>query len=191
MNHLSVPPPQIRPRDSARTREDILRAAQALFAEKGYATTGVREIAAAVGVNSTLVRRYFGSKEGLLKAALEDLLQVDWIVDGDRKEFGTRAAEALLQAGSVTNPVAIMMLAMADQGARKLCCELVNENVIVPLAKWLGGRDALDRAAQLNVLWTGFIVQRHLLPLRHLGDETVMPTQKWIAETTQRIADNG
>jgi AcrR family transcriptional regulator len=180
----------MRRRDAMRTREAILRAAQKLFAEKGYTTTGVREIAAEARVNSALVRRYFGSKEGLLRAALEDLLRVDPIVEGDRAAFGARAADVLLFADLLANPVAIMMLALADLDARKLCGELVQEKVILPLAEWLGGENALDRAAQLNILWTGFIAQRRLTPLRQLDDEHVGPTQRWLARVSQAIADS-
>ena len=50
-------PPEEPKRDSARTRERILRAAQMLFARQGYTTTGVRQVAAEAGVNSTLIRR--------------------------------------------------------------------------------------------------------------------------------------
>lgn len=177
-------------RDSARTREAILRAAQSLFAAKGYTTTGVREIAATAGVNSTLVRRYFGSKEGLLRASLEGMLGVDEIVAGDRGAVGERAAAALLRARGMADPVSIMMLAMADLSARRLCADLVQERVIAPLAAWLGGANAADRAAQLNVLWTGFIVQRHL-PVHELTDPHVALTQEWVARTTQAIVDAG
>ena len=45
------------PRDAVRTRENILGAAQQLFARKGYTTVGVREVAAEAGVNSTLIPR--------------------------------------------------------------------------------------------------------------------------------------
>jgi AcrR family transcriptional regulator len=183
-----LPLPETRPRDAARTREAMLRAAQRLFAEKGYATTGVREIAADAGVSTALVRRYFGSKEGLLRAALKDLLRIDPIIAGDRDSFGARAAAMLLQTDSIADPVAIMMLAMPDLEARKLCAQLVQRNVIEPLAAWLGGDDALDRAAQLNALWTGFIVQRQL-PVRELADDRVAPTSQWVAHVTQAIAD--
>ncbi len=178
-----------RPRDAIRTRDAILRAAQTLFAEKGYATTGVRMIATQAGVNSALVRRYFGSKQGLLRAALEPLLNIEALIAGDRAGFGERVATGLLKAGDITNPVAITMLALADLDARELCGDLVQQNVIVPLAAWLGGANALDRAAQLNILWTGFIAQRQLGPLRQLADDHVGPTQHWIAQITQAIVD--
>lgn len=165
-------------------------AGQRLFAEKGYTTTGVREVAAEAGVNSALVRRYFGSKEGLLRASLKDVLCIDPLIGGDRATFGTRAVALLLQADSIANPVAIMMLSMADREARDLCCSLIHENVILPLAAWLGGVNALDRASQLNALWTGFITARQLLPLRQLADQHVAPTLRWLEHISQEIADD-
>lgn len=184
-------PSPVRVRDAARTKDAIVDAARRLFAQKGYTTVGVREIAAEAGINSALVRRYFGSKEGLLRAVLEELLSVEPIIAGDRAAFGDRAAAMLLKTDSIANPVAIMMLAMADLQARKLCGDLVQDNVIRPLAQWLGGDDALDRAAQLNILWTGFIAQRQLTPLRQLDDANVEPARQWIARLTQGIADAG
>jgi AcrR family transcriptional regulator len=178
-----------RQRDSARTRERILKAGQQLFAQRGYSTTGVREVAAEAGVNSALVRRYFGSKGGLLRAALEDLLLVGPIVEGDRDTFGVRATSMLLQAGTVPNPVAIMTLAMADGPARDLCRDLLHRNVILPLAEWLGGHDPLGRAARLNLLWTGFITARYLLPVAPLADEHAAGTLAWLERVTQAIAD--
>lgn len=51
---------------AADRRRDILRAAAALFEEKGYEATRVTDIAARAGVAKGLVFWYFGSKEGLL-----------------------------------------------------------------------------------------------------------------------------
>jgi len=47
------------------TRDVIARHARVLFAERGYAATSVRRIAAAAGVDPALVIRHFGSKEEL------------------------------------------------------------------------------------------------------------------------------
>lgn len=47
------------------TREAIREAAKRLFTEQGLDATGVRDIAAAAGVNPALVIRYFGSKTAL------------------------------------------------------------------------------------------------------------------------------
>jgi AcrR family transcriptional regulator len=51
---------------AADTRERLLAAAEQLFAQQGYARVSVRAIAAAAGVNWSLVGYYFRGKEGLL-----------------------------------------------------------------------------------------------------------------------------
>ena len=175
-------------RDAARTAQTILRAAQELFAARGYTTTGVREVAALAGVNSALVRRYFGSKEGLLRAAVEEFLIIDVFCQGERVDFGVRSVSLLLNAETLPNPVAMMILATADPAARALCADLLHKKIIEPLAEWLGGPDAPARAGQLNLLWVGFMVARQILPTRPVHDfEDV--TLRWLAETTQMIAD--
>jgi len=69
--------PQGRPpkEDSADIRQQIMEAAVDLFASQGYAATSVREIADHVGVNPAMIHYYFGNKEALLHAALEQLLE--------------------------------------------------------------------------------------------------------------------
>lgn len=49
-------------------RERLIDAARGLFLEHGYAETGVRAIAARAGCNVSLIKHYFGSKDGLLRA---------------------------------------------------------------------------------------------------------------------------
>ena len=49
-------------------RRQLLKAGMKLFAERGFAAVGLREIAAAAGVSLGLVRTHFGSKDGLREA---------------------------------------------------------------------------------------------------------------------------
>ncbi len=60
-----APDPGERLRDYTRTRQRLLDAALAEFADKGYAGARVREIALRAGVNTQLISYYFGGKEGL------------------------------------------------------------------------------------------------------------------------------
>ncbi|WP_210649970.1 TetR family transcriptional regulator [Nocardioides sp. SYSU D00065] len=53
------------------TRAEVLAAARASFAEKGFRGTTIRAVAAAAGVDPALVHHYFGSKDDLFVAALE------------------------------------------------------------------------------------------------------------------------
>jgi AcrR family transcriptional regulator len=54
------------------TKKAVYEAAVALFARKGFAATGMRELSRAAGVNLATVNYFYGSKKGLLKAILED-----------------------------------------------------------------------------------------------------------------------
>jgi AcrR family transcriptional regulator len=64
-----IPVPR-RQRNAAQTRRLLLEVARARFARDGYASTTVRDIADAAGVNVALISRYFTSKEGLFEACL-------------------------------------------------------------------------------------------------------------------------
>lgn len=59
-----------RRRDAVATRQALLQAAHSRFIRLGYDRTTLRDVAADVGVNLALIKRYFDSKEGLFKAAL-------------------------------------------------------------------------------------------------------------------------
>jgi len=52
------------------TRERLLKAAEPLFATRGYRGASVREIARSARCNVSLVGYYFGSKEGLLREVM-------------------------------------------------------------------------------------------------------------------------
>lgn len=53
------------------SRDLLLQIAAGLFAQKGFASVSIREIALAAGVNSSLISYYFNGKQGLYKATLE------------------------------------------------------------------------------------------------------------------------
>ncbi|MBM4383404.1 MAG: TetR/AcrR family transcriptional regulator [Deltaproteobacteria bacterium] len=66
-----------RPRASARSadvRTDLLAAARATFATRGYAGVSLREVAKTAGTTAAMVSYYFGDKDGLYAALLQDAL---------------------------------------------------------------------------------------------------------------------
>ncbi len=60
-----------RPEGQSRIREDILDAAEILFAELGYAGTSLRHVASEVDVTTALITYYFGSKEKLFREVFQ------------------------------------------------------------------------------------------------------------------------
>lgn len=67
---------EIRHRDAERTRAEILEVATAEFADKGYAGARVDEIAARTSTTKRMIYYYFGGKEQLYLAALENAYSV-------------------------------------------------------------------------------------------------------------------
>ena len=55
------------------SRRAVLDAARARFARDGYDATTIRGVAADAGVDPSLVMQFYGSKDGLLAAVLEQL----------------------------------------------------------------------------------------------------------------------
>ena len=67
-------------RDSSDPRNRILAAAISLFAQRGFAAVGVREIAAEAGVNIAMISYYFEGKVGILKEILEEFFRRYFLV---------------------------------------------------------------------------------------------------------------
>ncbi len=83
------------------TRAEILRAATALFAERGYDATSIRAIAADAGVDPALIRHFFGDKDALYTTVLADRNQVFQrlaaALPGDRVSLGRRVTDTYLR----------------------------------------------------------------------------------------------
>jgi AcrR family transcriptional regulator len=193
--YISGPPEPkkaTRQRDAERTRTAILDAAQTLFSTRGFAHTGVRDVAELAGVNSALVSRYFGSKEGLFRATLERVIDITPILRDDRRQrFGVDMVAALFHDSDASGPLAMMILSAADPAAHAASVELLQTKVIAPLARWLGPPDGEGRAARLNILWTGFLTSWKLLPIQPLAGARLVSTRRWLEAATQVIVDEG
>jgi TetR/AcrR family transcriptional regulator len=93
-----APEPAERRRDAERTRQRIIDAALAEFAEKGFAGARIRSIADRAGVNSQLISYYFGGKEGLYYEILRRWHQREARIEEQVLTLGDAVA-AYLQAG--------------------------------------------------------------------------------------------
>ena len=79
MEDTNAPRPRGRPpgrtHDYDEHRRRILDAATALFAERGYETASMRDLASAIGVSPPAIYHYFASKEALMDALIDDSLR--------------------------------------------------------------------------------------------------------------------
>jgi AcrR family transcriptional regulator len=74
MNQFEAGKPKVRRagRNADQARADLLKSAKREFAEKGFALAGIEGIAEPTGLNKKMIYHYFGSKEDLYIAVLED-----------------------------------------------------------------------------------------------------------------------
>lgn len=183
--------PAVRQRDAERTRAALMTAARTLFSTRGFANTGVRDIAALAGVNSSLVGRYFGSKHGLYRETLAQVLDITPLLQLDRRRFGETVVSLLLGAHDAPGPLAMLILSASDPEAHATSVELLQQKVIVPLARWLGPPDGEGRAARLHVLWSGLLVSQRLLPVQQRSMARNNSTHRWLESAIQAVIDEG
>jgi AcrR family transcriptional regulator len=103
------------------TRRAILTATRELLASRGYEGTTIRAVAAAAGVDPSMVMRYYGSKRGLFAAAVDLDLRLPDLTAYPRDRLGERLARhfvsrwegaladeaiTLLLRSAITNPLA-------------------------------------------------------------------------------------
>jgi AcrR family transcriptional regulator len=97
---VTVPEPKRElQRDAERTRAEVLAVATEVFAESGYSGARVDEIAQRTRTTKRMIYYYFGGKEGLYLAVLENAYR------------GIREAEQKLQVDHVDPVVAMRRLA--------------------------------------------------------------------------------
>ncbi len=57
--------------NASKSKETFIEAAGRLFAENGIDAVSIRTIAAAAGIDSSMIKYHFGNKDGLIKAVVE------------------------------------------------------------------------------------------------------------------------
>lgn len=68
----AAPQPGLRDRKKARRRDEIIAAARELFAQRGIDATTVNDIAQACDISAPTLFNYFGSKDGILIAIIDE-----------------------------------------------------------------------------------------------------------------------
>jgi len=111
---------RLREQRTADTRRSVVQAAHELFVARGWAATGMREIASAAGVALETVYAHFSSKPGLLRAVADTAVVGDdaAIALADRSEFlalgqGRRSAR-LAAAAKLLTAVHVRTAAIAE-----------------------------------------------------------------------------
>jgi AcrR family transcriptional regulator len=159
-----------RQRDAKVTKAAILDAARLCFTSDSYDEVGVREIAADAGVDPALVIRYFGSKESLFAAAVLTNFGAAEFMAGDPAELAEKIASLIVKKkdhGDFDPMLAIIRSSMSPTTSN-LIRDVIDEQVIAPLAARLTGPDAEARAALLMTQVLGLFMGRLFIQNRAL-----------------------
>jgi AcrR family transcriptional regulator len=178
----------------ADTRQDILVAARAEFAARGYENTSMRAIARAAEVNSALLHHYFGTKDQLFLAALDFPLQprelVVRVVDGDRGRVGERlvrfAFGLLEDAAARERVLAVLRAAATNEQMARLLRGFIAREVAGPIAAALDAPRPELRAELAMTQMVGLIMGRYLLAVEPLASAPVEELVTLVAPTLQR-----
>jgi AcrR family transcriptional regulator len=181
--------PAPRKRDAQATKARILEAAQHAFSVTGYSHTGIRDIARRAGASSTLLLRYFGSKAGLFEAALTEAVAITSVISQPREQLGTALAKSLLDPVNEIRPPLMIALASGDPEAAAIAARVTEQQIITPMAKWLGPPDGRTRALEMAMLATGLVSYLRQLPLREVTAAEQRRIADWFAGAVQAIVD--
>ena len=153
-----------RPRNAQATRDAILAAARTLFTQHGFEGVGLREIAAQVGVNASLVNRYFGSKEALFTAAVDAPFDFSTWAEADPRTLATGLVRYILgkPLAEVTgfDPLLMLLRSAGEGPGPRLFQQLVEERFLRPLVARLGPHQADLRARWIAAQLLGLKLAR-------------------------------
>lgn len=184
-----------RSRNAAASRAAILAAARAHFTRAGFGDAGLRGIAADAGVDPALVIRYFGSKERLFAEAVAQGFDLSALLAGGRDGFGERLARYLLSkadhAGAAAfDPLVALLRSAGNEQAAAPFRQAVDEQFIRPLASWLGGDRAAERAGLIAAYLLGLALARDILRLPSLSAGEIEPLVALVAPAIQSYVDD-
>lgn len=159
-----TPAPRQR-RNAPATKRRIVAAAQRLFATRGYAHTRLRDIAEAAGVAVSLLPQHFGSKADLFETALTEAMAVSRVLEVPDAELASALIEHGLTDEDDIRLPAMLILSIGEPDASDISGRVVRELVIPGLADRLGPPDAHERATEIVMITTGFLIYARQLPV--------------------------
>ena len=176
------------------SRGDILTAARASFAEKGYDATSLRSVARAAGVDPALVHRFFGGKPSLFAAAMDLPADPGTLVRGMLAEGLDGIGERIVRTfiGVWDSPpaqerlVALLRAGVAGAEAAEVLRGFLTEAVLGPVAEVTGRADGRLRASLVGSQLVGLAVARYVLRLEPLASAPADDVVRAVGPTLQR-----
>jgi AcrR family transcriptional regulator len=179
---------------TTRTRDAIIDAAVGSFVEKGYTGTTIRGVARTAGVDPALVIHFFGNKDGLFDAFIQEgglpLRRLKEAIDGDVERLGERLVRTYLslweEPESGAKLRAILLTAESSPVAAEMLKAFLTQEILHPLAKRLGADHPEARAILAGSHLIGVALLRYVLRIEAMTALTTDQVIACVAPSLQR-----
>ena len=180
--------------DPAERRDQILDAANELFAERGYDEVTIEDVAKSAGVARGLVHHYFGGRKEVFIALVERLgaLREDQLRAPEGRTASERVADSVsrwLDWTEANRTIYLGTIApgedFADPDVRRVVAELVNRAVALVAAFHSDIAEDSPRLRYALVCWTGLNRAATRRWLR--GEATRKATHELLASTLEHV----
>jgi AcrR family transcriptional regulator len=175
------------------TREKIVAAARTHFSEAGYDGATIRGIAAAAAVDPALVLHYFGSKEGVFKAAVNFPVDpsefLPRLLASGLDGLGERLVRFFLEtwdSPSGSPLLGLIRSVVSSEVAASLLRDFVTREVLGPLARALELDHPQLRASLAGSQLIGLAMLRYVVKLEPLASASHDEVARWLGPTVQR-----
>jgi AcrR family transcriptional regulator len=177
------------------TREAILAAARAAFADNGYDRASIRMIATGAGVDPALVHHYFGSKDQLFLASMQVPIDptevIPRVIAGGRDGVGERLVRTFLGVWDSPAGVAgaaLMRSALTNDQMARLLREFIVQRILRRAMMQLGvDPDEVPlRASLVATQIAGLAMGRYLIKIEPLASVPAEVVVAAIGPTIQR-----
>jgi len=175
------------------TREQILAAARSHFAEAGFDNATIRGIAAAAGVDPALVLHYYGSKEGVFRAAVNVPIEPGEFLPRLLEEGLDGLGERLVRffvttwdspAGSPL--LGVIRSVVTSETAAALLRDFVSREILSRLAEGLELDRPQLRASLAASQLIGLAMLRYVVRVEPLASAPPADVAAWLGPTLQR-----
>jgi AcrR family transcriptional regulator len=181
------------------TRDKILAAARTHFGKVGYEGGTVRGIAAVAGVDPSLVMHYFGSKEGVFRAAMDFPLDpaqfIPRLLAPGLEGLGERLTFFFLDTwdSPAGQPLlGLIRSVVGSESAAALMREFISREVLGRLAKALEVDKPQLRASLAASSLIGLAMLRYVIKLEPLASAPSDQVASWVGPAVQRyLTDPG
>ncbi len=178
-------------------KEDIILAAQNLFALSGYDKATIRSIAKEAKGDPALINHYFKSKQELFIESMLPLFDgpklLQKALDGPDDEIGLRLSRLFIFLISNERTksliIGIIRSSTTDEQAAKMLNRFITENVASILKQKIKGKDASVISNLIGSQFVGIVMAREIIkvePIVSLSEDDLM---KYLAPKLQIYFD--